>query len=63
MSIGLNIKKARANANMTQHDLAKKSDIQVTVISRYETDSQVPSLEKAKKLADAMNVTVNDLLD
>jgi transcriptional regulator with XRE-family HTH domain len=47
---------------MTQAELAKESGIKFT-IAQFETGARLPSVENLKKLALALNVSTDSLLD
>lgn len=47
---------------MSQGELAAQLKTSVSVISRYERDEMIPSIEAAKKLADLLDSTVGYLL-
>jgi putative transcriptional regulator len=51
----------RAEANMSQEELAKRSGVSVDAIRSYERQMSLPLLETAYKLAEALECTVNDL--
>ena len=51
----------RAEANMSQEELAKRSGVSVDAIRSYERQMSLPQLETAYKLAEALGCTVNDL--
>lgn len=53
------IRKARG---MTQIQLANHTGINRVTIARYETDKIWPTLRNAEKLADALGVTLNELI-
>ncbi|CAB5623337.1 Helix-turn-helix [Pseudomonas putida] len=53
----------RANAEMTQKDLAKVSGISVPQIGRYETGLSMPRMTALVKLSKALGVTVEQLQD
>ncbi|PLU99928.1 helix-turn-helix domain-containing protein [Pseudomonas plecoglossicida] len=53
----------RADAGMTQKDLAKASGISVPQIGRYETGTSSPRLSALVKLSEALGVTIDDLQD
>ena len=50
---------ARINAGMTQVELSKKSGISQADISRLEKGTRNPSLNLLKRLAEAMDSTLN----
>lgn len=51
----------RAEAGMTQVDLAAASGVSSDAIGSYERGTSLPLLETAYKIAEALNCTVNDL--
>lgn len=53
----------RADAGMTQKDLAKASGISVPQIGRYEMGTSKPRMTALVKLANALNIDVSELLD
>ncbi|ASN67942.1 hypothetical protein 3S4_20 [uncultured Caudovirales phage] len=53
----------RANAEMTQKDLAKASGISVPQIGRYETGLSLPRMTALVKLSKALGVPVEQLQD
>jgi transcriptional regulator with XRE-family HTH domain len=61
-SFGKKIAALRKDLKMSQTDLAKKLSTSVSVISRYERDEMIPSIDVAKKLAGILNTTVGYLL-
>ncbi len=46
---------------MTQEELAKLLNTSISVIGRYERDEALPSIEAAKKIADAFEVFLDYL--
>jgi ribosome-binding protein aMBF1 (putative translation factor) len=52
------ITKARIERNMSQHDLAKVMHTKQSVISRAENAKTLPSLSFLKRLAAALNVSL-----
>lgn len=61
-ALGLNIRRTRRAADVTQEALAQKTRIPRTAISGYERGHRTPSLETFVKLADALEVTPLELL-
>lgn len=57
--VGLQIKKARKEASLTQGDLAKKVGISRMMISRYEVGSSDAPIEKLKKIAEILQKPVS----
>ena len=60
MTVGSNIKKARGN--MKQAELAEILDVDISTVSRWENDKNVPNSKMLKKIADALNTSTNFLL-
>jgi transcriptional regulator with XRE-family HTH domain len=48
---------------LSQRDLAKITGISNRMIAHYEIYSEIPSFEKLKKIADALEVSVAELID
>lgn len=63
MPIGANIKKARKQKQLTQLQLSEMSGISQGGISLVESgQKKSPSLDVVKKIADALGVTIDDLI-
>ena len=62
METGRIITNLRNKLNWSQSDLANKSDVSRVMIGKYERDEAVPSLDAAKKIADAFSVTLDYLV-
>ena len=62
MLFGDNLKKIRADKGISQGDLAKMIDVHATHISRYERNLTSPTIEVAKKIADALEVSTDALI-
>ena len=61
--IGQNIRELRLKANMSQDALSKKADLAFHTISKIESGSTLdPRIETVKKIADALSVTLDDLM-
>ena len=58
-----NLISIRKTKGISQRDLAKKTGISTRMIAYYEGKSSIPSIEILKKLANALNVTVAELVD
>jgi len=63
MAIGDKILSLRKDRSWSQQILAKKVGTSGPIIGRYERGEMTPSVEVAKKLADAFNVTMDYLVD
>lgn len=59
--VGHRIRVARADARMSQEDLAKASGVSIASIQKYESGETCPLLQTAASIAEALGVTVNDL--
>lgn len=57
-----NLKVIRKQKGMTQATLSAFSGVNRVSIAKYETNKAEPSLETAVKLADALGVTVDELI-
>ena len=62
MSFGDNLKKIRADKDISQGDLAKMIEVHATHISRYERNLTSPTIDVAKKIADALEVSTDSLI-
>ncbi len=63
MAIGDKIVNLRKDRGWSQQKLAKKVGTSGPIIGRYERREMTPSVEVAKKLADAFSVTMDYLVD
>lgn len=61
--IATNLKAIRKMRGMTQADLATASSIHRITIARYETGAVEPNIKSAERLAKALGVTVDDLIN
>lgn len=57
------LREIRKAKKMTQGELSRISGIHRVTIAKYENGMVCPTLEKASKLAAALGVTVDDLID
>lgn len=62
MNIGDKITALRKQKNMSQTDLAKVAAVSREIIGRYERNEVIPSVEVAKKIADAFDVSLDYLV-
>ena len=62
MKFSEKLKKLRQEQNITQDDLADKSFVTRTAISKWETDNGYPSIESLKLLSKLFSVTVDELI-
>ena len=63
MSMGSRIAEARRKCGMTQESLAEKVGVSFQAVSTWENDKNLPDTEHLKKLAGALGVTVDSLMD
>lgn len=54
--------KLRAEANLSQSELAEKSGLPPSAISHFEKKRRLPSYENLLRLADALNISIDFLL-
>ena len=54
--------KLRKEKKLSQTELSKQLSTSVSVISRYERDEMIPSIDTAKRLANILETTVGYLL-
>lgn len=62
MNIGLKITELRKQKSWSQTDLAKKIDVSRVIIGRYERNEAAPSIDVAKRMADAFEVSLDYLV-
>ena len=60
--IGKRIRRYRLSKNITQEELAFRIDTSASYLSKIEGGKKRPSLEKLCGIADALGITVNDLI-
>lgn len=58
----LNLKVARIKKGLTQRNLAKLVGVSVATINRIETGKQVLKVDMLSKLAEVLEIPVNELL-
>ncbi len=62
-NIGVNIKKWRLKAGLTQEGLAQSAEVKYTSLTKIESGViKQPSVQTIVKIAKALNVTVENLL-
>ena len=62
LTIGKSIKKVRKGKKITQKALAEKTGYHVNIISRWETGLEIPNLRAAIAVADALEVSIDELV-
>lgn len=60
--VGKNIRKFRENKNMTQEDLADKLNVTRQAVSNWETDKTQPDIDTLHKIAQILDVSVEELI-
>jgi transcriptional regulator with XRE-family HTH domain len=63
MDIGIQMVRLRKSKGLSQQELAKAVDTSREMIGKYEREEVVPSVEMAKKIAEALEVTLDFLVD
>lgn len=63
MTVGQKIRKLRRNQDLTQAELGKKSGIDARNLTRYENDHLHPSMKVLKRIAEALGVAVDELIE
>lgn len=63
MNVGKKIKYFRTKAGLTQSQLATASGIHLVSIKKYETNKMQPQLPQIERIAAALNIGTNALLD
>ena len=61
--IGENIQKLRKRKKMTQEELAEEIGVARQTVAKWEREESSPDLEAAGRLAAALDVTVDDLIN
>lgn len=62
VDFGKRVRQKRIESNLTQEELAEKTDLSVGYIGMIERGKRVPSLDTFVMLADELNVTADELL-
>jgi transcriptional regulator with XRE-family HTH domain len=62
MNTGEVITQSRNKLNWSQTDLADKSGVSRVMIGKYERNDAIPSIDAAKKIADALEVSLDYLV-
>jgi XRE family transcriptional regulator, regulator of sulfur utilization len=60
--LGENLKKVRAKKKMSQGDIARALEVDKGYISNIESGNKNPTLATIQRLADALNVSADELL-
>jgi transcriptional regulator with XRE-family HTH domain len=60
--LGKNLRRARERAGLTQEEVAERSGVHATEVSRMEANKRDPRVSTLKRLAEAVEVSPGDLL-
>jgi transcriptional regulator with XRE-family HTH domain len=60
--LGRNLRRARLDRNMTQEEVAERSGVHATEVSRIESGKRDPQVSTVERLAGAVGLTASDLL-
>lgn len=63
MNEGNNIQRIRKEKGLTQAQLSQKAGISEISIRKYESGDRKPKLETVRKIAHALNVYINEIID
>jgi transcriptional regulator with XRE-family HTH domain len=62
-NLGANLKAARKRLGLTQEQVAERSGVHATEVSRIEADKRDPQVSTVEKLAEAVELRPGQLLD
>jgi transcriptional regulator with XRE-family HTH domain len=62
-SFAQNLRRLRKEAEISQEELGSRAGIQMADISRYESAQRDPRITTVARLADALGVSIAELLD
>jgi len=62
MKIGVQVKRERERALLTQQELAERASIGLTTLNRIENDHAEPHFRTIRKLAKALNIDAANLI-
>jgi len=60
--LGITLKSARVNKNLTQAEAAKKLEISVDTLSNYERGKSFPDVPIIKRMEDLYGIPYSDLI-
>ena len=61
-NLGRNLRRARLDREMTQEEVAERSGVHATEVSRIESGKRDPQVSTVQRLAEAVGVSASDLL-
>lgn len=62
MTFGEKIKKLRTDNGLTQDELAEKTYVTRTAISKWENDKGYPSIDSLKQLSNLLHISIDELI-
>lgn len=62
IDFGLHLKQLRLNKGLTQEQLAENADISVSFLGGIERGLKSPTIETVKKLSDALEIPISQLM-
>ncbi|MCI8284348.1 MAG: helix-turn-helix transcriptional regulator [Firmicutes bacterium] len=63
IKLGKRIKQLRNMRDMTQENLAEAADLSISFLGNVERGNSSPTIETLKKIADALDVTLSELMN
>ena len=63
MELGRKIYHTRENKNISMKSLAKKIGVSTSILNKWENCEMIPDMKQVNKLAEALDITVAELLD
>jgi transcriptional regulator with XRE-family HTH domain len=60
--LGRNLRQARLDRKMTQEEVAERSGVHATEVSRIESGKRDPQVSTVQRLAEAVGLSASDLL-
>lgn len=63
MSFAENFKAARKAAHLSQQQIADTLGLDCSAIAHYEMGDSTPNLKNLRRICDALNVTLDELID
>jgi len=61
--LGLRISRLRADAHMSQQNLAERTKLNINMINRIEKGDRAPSLKSLEKIAEALGIDPAEILN
>jgi len=61
-NLGRNLRRARLDLEMTQEEVAERSGVHATEVSRIESGKRDPQVSTVQRLAEAVGLSASDLL-